>query len=88
MFNVPLIDSVEQKFNWLRELMPWSMLCGELMHICDVNFGSCNFAKPFDEQDPELSHFQYWASIEKLYDQEYAHQLVENLLKDCLIPKE
>ena len=85
MIDIPIHHDLEQKFEWLRELYPWSLLMGELIHLCDVNFGSCEFAKGIDDQDEEMALFQFWACIEKLYDLEYPNQLVKKLLIETLI---
>jgi hypothetical protein len=67
MINIPIHTDLEPQFNWLRELYPWSLLMGEMIHLCDVTFGFSEFAKAFNEQDEELATYQWYACIQKLY---------------------
>ena len=80
MIHIPLPKDIEPQFNWLRELYPWQLLMGELIHLSDAMFAKVEWTKPLQDQDVELASYQFYASIQKLYEIEYANTITAGVV--------
>lgn len=84
MIDIIPPPDIEKKLNWLRELYPWSMLVGELIHLGDAMFGTPEFVQPIEKQDEEKASLQWFAVINRLYDLEKASIEAKKLLVSIL----